>query len=489
MAVGVTVTRTASAGQLFPVPVPSASYFVVGLAARGPSAAVTRITSMAQFENTYGTRPSYGNLYDDVSLFFAEGGAEAYIARVVGPAATSGALATALLDRAATPLATMQFAASGPGSWSSDVTINILAGTVPNTFSVSILYLGIEVERYANLTSPQDAVTKMAGSAWVIPTDLASATVAPNNNPAVTVTSVALSAGTDDRASVTATVLVAALARFGPQYGDGCVAVPGGGDTTHAGIIAHCAANNRTGILVSARGAGTTQLATLAASYTSNGEYAGLFAPWIQTRDVFGGLRTQPPDGYVAAVRSRAHRQVGPWQAPAGDRSRSLTVVAPDQLFDQVTSGALEDAKVNPILPVSGGVRLYGWRSVSVDLPNWRLLTGIDVINRIVVAAQRGLDPMIFDTIDARGHLLARVEGVLRGIVGPMADAGGLYPWIQSDASGAPVQFDPGYLIATDPSRDVASGNQVNATVAVRVSPTAALLALTVTKVGVTRRF
>ncbi|HZE02611.1 MAG TPA: hypothetical protein VE155_12685 [Pseudonocardiaceae bacterium] len=487
MAVGVTVTRTAAAGSLFPVPVPSASYFVAGLAQRGSATAVTRVTSMADFEATFGTRPSYGNLYDDAATFFAEGGGEAYVARVVGPAATSGALATPLNDRAGTPVPTMQFTAQGPGSWSSDVTIAILAGTVPNTFTVSVAYLGVEQERYANLASPQDAIAKMSGSAWVVPTDLASVTAAPNNNPAVTGSPVALAAGADDRSSVTSTMLVAALARFGPQFGDGCVAIPGGGDTTHAGLIAHAAANNRTAILVSSRGAGSTQLSTLAASYGS--EYAGLFAPWIQIRDSFGGLNTIPPDGYVAAVRSRAHRQVGPWQAPAGDRSKSVTVVAPDQIFDQVTSGALEDAKVNPILATAGGVRLYGWRSLSSDLPNWRLLTGIDVINRIVVAAQQSIDPLIFDTIDARGHLLARVEGVLLNIVQPMAALGGLYPWIDVDSGGQPVLVDPGYIVTTDPSRDVASGNRVRATVGVRVSPTAVLLELTVTKVGVTRQF
>lgn len=487
MPVGVSVTRTASAGQLYPAPVPSASYFVVGLADRGPATAISRVTSLAQFEAIYGTRPSYGNLYDDVAAFFAEGGGEAYIARVVGGAATAGALATPLQDRAGTPINTMQFTASGPGAWSSGVTIAISNGSVPNTFTVSVAYLGVEVERYANLTSPQDAVTKMAGSTWVVASDLASATAAPNNNPAVTGSPVALSAGTDDRGAVNAAALVTALARFGPQYGDGCVAIPGGGDATHAGLITHAKANSRLAILVSARGAGTTQLATLAASLDS--EYAGLFAPWVLTRDAFGGTRAIPPDGYVAAVRSRAHRTEGPWQAPAGDRARSVTIIAPDQIFDAATSAALEDAKVNPILPIAGGVRLYGWRSLSSDVSNWRLLTGIDVINRIVVAAQQGLDPMIFDAIDARGHLLARVEAVLQGIVKPMADAGGLFPWIEVDGTGQPTQFDPGYQITTDPSRDVASGNRVKATVAVRVSPTAALLELTVTKVGVTRRF
>ena len=486
MPVGVTVTRTAAAGSLFPIPVPSASYFVVGLAQRGSATEVVRVTSLAAFEAAFGARPSYGNLYDDLAMFFSEGGGEAYIARVVGPAATEGSLATALVDRAGTPLSTLQVTAKGPGAWSSDVTVEVANGTITNTFTLIVRYQGTEVERFPNLTSPAAAVTETAGSQWIKVTNLASATAAPNNNPAVSGPT-ALAAGTDDRASVTSTHLVNALARFGPQYGDGAVAIPGGGDATHAGLITHAEANNRTAILASARGTTSSQLATLANGLDS--EYAGLFAPWVLTRDAFGGLLAIPPDGYIAAVRSRAHRDMGPWAAPAGERAQSNIVVAPDQIFDATTVNALEDAKVNPIIPLASGVMLYGWRSLSSDTRNWRLLTGIDVINRIVVAAQADLKPMLFSTIDAKGHLLSRIESALVAIVDPMAKAGGLYPWIELDSGGQPVQYDPGYLVTTDPSREVASANMIEAQVAVRVSPTAVLVALTITKVGVTRRF
>ncbi len=486
MPVGVTVTRTAAAGSLFPIPVPSASYFTVGLAERGSATEVARVTSLAQFEAVFGVRPNYGNLYDDIAMFFSEGGGEAYVARVVGPAATQGSLATPLVDRAGTPLSTLQVTAKGPGAWSSGVTVQIVNGTILNTFTLIVAHLGLEVERFANLVSPADALTRTAGSTWITLTNLASATAAPNNNPAVSGPT-ALAAGTDDRASVVAATLVAALARFGPQFGDGAVAVPGGGDATHAGLIAHAEGHNRMAILASARGTTASQLATLANGLDS--EFAGFFGPWVLTRDAFGGLLAIPPDGYVAAVRARAHRDLGPWAAPAGERSRSGVVVAPDQIFDNATANSLEDSKVNPILPLTSGVRLYGWRSLSSDTPNWRLLTGIDVINRIVVAAQVDLERMLFETIDAKGHLLSRIEGALIAIVEPMAKAGGLYPWIELDAGGQPIELDPGYLVTTDPTREVASANLVKATVAVRVSPTAVMVMLTVTKVGVTRRF
>lgn len=487
MAVGVVIQRTAASGPPYPAPTPSAQAFFVGLADRGPSVDVTLVTSTAQYEAVYGVRPSYGNLYDAVATFFAEGGSSVYVARATGPDATEGSLASPLPDRAGTPVSTLQITAQGPGAWSSDLTVVVTDGSVPNTFTLSIRYLGVEVEKYANLANPQAAVSRTSGSSWVRLADLASASTAPTNNPAVTVSPVALSAGTDDRGSVDAAAMVAALARFGAQYGDGAVAIPGGGDSTHAGLIAHAEANNRIALLATAQGSTANQLATLANSLDS--EYAGLFAPWVNIRDNYGGLLTIPPEGYIAAVRARAHRAVGPWQAPAGERARSKTIVSCDQVFDAITAGALEDAKVSPILPATTGVRLYGWRSLSSDTDNWRLLTGADVVNRIVVSAGQQLDPLVFSAIDAKGHLLGQVEGALQGIVAPMAALGGLYPWIDSSSAGQPVQVDPGYAITTDSTREVASANEVIATLAVRVSPTAALIQLTVTKVGVTRQF
>lgn len=487
MPVGVQINRTAAAGPVYPAPTPSATYFAAGLTERGPDVDVSRVTSLAEFEAVYGPRPTYGNLYDDIATYFAEGGSAAQIARVVGPAATEGSLASPLVDNASVPVATLQVTAQGPGAWSAGLAVDVDAGSVDNTFTLSVLYNDEVVERYANLASPQEAVSRTSGSSWVRLTDLGSTTAPPQNNPAITASPVALAAGSDDRAAVDAAALVAALDRFGAQFGDGAVAIPGGGDAVHAGLIAHASGHNRIALLATTQGLTTSQLATLAASL--NTEYAGLFTPWVRIRDAFGGTRAISPEGYVAAARSRAHRQVGPWQAPAGERSRSVSIVAADEIYDQVTAGALNDAKVSPIMPVPGGVRLYGWRSLSADEANWEYLTGAEVINRIVVAAETELDPLVFSSIDAKGHLLSRVEGALQGIVAPLADRNGLFPWVELDAGGQPVQIDPGYQITTQSSREVASANKVVATLAVRVSPTAALVELTVSKVGVTRRF
>lgn len=478
----VVVTTGAVAGPSTPNRAPSSTYFAVGLAERGPTTGAERITSLQDFVDAFGTRPAYGNLYDDVRTFFEEGGTRCFVARVVGPAATTGTLASPLQDRAETPVSTLQVTAKGAGQWSSRVKVQVADGSIDDTFTLRILFDDVVVESYVNLRSPQEAVSRTASSDWVTVSDLASATVAPDNNPDVTVTPVALAAGSDDRASVNAAVQVAALTRFTPDLGDGCVAIPGGGDAVHAGLIAHANTSYRTAILSTARGTTVDDLVALAASYDE--PRAGLFGPWVRIPDGFGGARAIPPDGYIAGARARAIEAVGPWQAPAGERARFRFVAAVDQVLTDADSTALDAGKVSAII----GNRLYGWRSLSEDAINWFLLTSADVLNHVTVRARDAVAADVFATIDAKGHLLSSISGKLEGIVAPIASSGGLYPWIDENTQEV---LDPGYKIVANASnnpRAVAAQNRVYANVGIRPSPSAAMVFLSVTNAGILAR-
>jgi hypothetical protein len=482
---GVKVTTGAVAGPSSPNRAPSSTYFVVGLASRGPTDRAVMVSSLADFQQQFGVRPTYGNLYDDVRTFFEEGGTRCYVARAVGPAATTGALSTPLMDRASTPVATLSVHATGPGAYSSDIAVQIVAGSVTNTFTLKVLYQGQVVETYVNLVSPQDAVQRTSSSAWIVVQDLASATVAPNNNPAV-VGPVSLAAGADDRANATSTVMVGLLALFQRNLGDGAVAIPGGGDSVHAGLMAHADAYNRIAILSTARGSDKEDLSSLAASIDD--KRAGLFAPWVRIDDGFGGTRAIPPDGYIAAVRARAHETVGPWRAAAGDIALSRYVRAVDDVFEKSDSDDLNSSKVNIIIGAPTGVRNYGWRSLANDQVNWGMLTGADVLNRVSWEAESRSEQFVFGVIDPKGHLLAALAGVLEGILAPMADANGLYAWID-DTSGQ--QIDPGYKVvadATNNNRTTEAANAIYASIGIRVAPSGEMVYLTVTKAGVTAR-
>jgi hypothetical protein len=479
---GVTITTGAVAGPSTPTVAPASTYMAVGLAERGATDVAVLCNSFAEFEAEFGGRQSYGALWDDAKTFFEEGGTRGYFARVVGPAATTGALASPLMDSAATPLATLNVAARNQGAWSSRVSVQVVAGATDDTFRLKVLLDGKVVKDYTNLHSPAEAVSRASADPYIKLTDAGSVTAAPDNNPAV-VGPVSLAAGTDDRASVTATNYTDALALFDIGKGDGAVAIPGIGPSVHAALIAHADENNRIALLCEARTADAATIIDTAA--VLDAKRAGLFAPWIRVPDSFGGTRTISPEGYVAAARARAHA-TGPWQAAAGENSKARYVVAPDVAYTAIEGNDFDAAKVNVIRTVAGSVRLYGWRSLAADEVNWGYLIGADTVNRVVTEAYRQLEPYLFGVIDSRGHLLAKIEGTLIGIVQPMAAADGLFARVADDGE---TILDPGYRVNVSRELNTTESlalNQVLAELGIRVSPTAALVKLTVTKAAVT---
>lgn len=479
---GVTVTVGAVSGPSAPTLAPASTYFAVGLADRGPTDVATLVTSFAQFQTLFGARVSYGALWDSLKCFFEEGGTRAYVTRVVGPAATTGTLTGGLMDRQTEAEATLNVSARSAGAWSSQITLKVSDGPTAATYRLQVYVGGTLVHDWANLSSPQEAVSRSSGSPYIRITDAGSVGVAPENNPVATAI-VTLAAGTDDRASVTSAHHVTALTLFNRELGDGAVAIPSGGTAVHAGLIAHADANNRLALLSGARSSDKATLTGVAVALDA--KRAGLFAPWVRVPDEFQGTRAISPEGYVAGARARAHA-TGPWRAAAGQISRSRYVVAPDQVFGTTDSEDLDDNKVNVIRTVGGATVIYGWKSLAADRENWEYLTGADTVNRVVTEIYRQTEPYVFGVIDSRGHLLAQLQGTLEGIVKPMADAGGLYA--REDPTDRTIVLDPGYRVRVSELNDVstAARNTVLAEVGIRVSATAADVLLTVTKAAVT---
>lgn len=487
---GVGITTGTAAGPAAPGRAPASTYFVVGQAERGPSDRAVLVSNFADFVALYGESTPYASLYDDVRTFFEEGGARAYIARVVGDAAATGTLSTGLQDRAEPPVATLAVAAASPGVWSSRVSVMILDGATASTFRLQVYFDGVLVEDFANLTSPANAVARIndgiGASDYIRLTNVGSASVAPQNNPIATANPVSISAGSDDRASIVTADYVTALALFPEGYGDGAVAIPGMGSAVHEALVEHADAYNRLALLASERGNDKATLLGQAASLDA--PRAGLFAPWIKVPDGQGGAKVISPEGYVAGCRARAHDQTGPWAAAAGLVAQARRVVAPDQVFTPADSNDLDAGKVNMILTIAASTRLYGWRSLSADQINWKMLSYADVVNRVVTECKRLLEPYVFSAIDGRGHLLSAMAGTLEGIVKPLADLGGLFPWVEDGPNG-PTQIDPGYKITTGSelnSRATLANDEVRAQVSIRPAPTAATVLLTVNKASVT---
>lgn len=484
---GVVITTGAVSGPTAPGRAPASTFFLVGQAERGPVDLPVRLNSFGDYLRQFGGPTSFATLHDQLRAFFEEGGSRAWVVRVVGDGATTGNLSAALQDRGTTPAPTLSVAASSPGAWSSRVSVKVLDGPTNDTFRLQVLLDGDVVEDFANLRSPAEAVSRInessGASSYIRVTNAGSTATAPANNPVATPSPVALTAGNDQRASLVAADYIAALDLFNADYGDGAVAIPALGSAVHAALVAHANATNRVAILAAERSTDPSTLLAQAASLDA--PRAGLFAPWVKVPDGSGGSRVISPEGYVAACRSRAHEMTGPWRAGAGEIAKARWVVAADQQFSSQTASDLDAGKVNVITTIAAAVRVYGWRSLSDDVANWRFLSSADTVNRVVVEARAKLEPYVLAPIDDKGHLLASMQGTLEGIVKPMADLGGLFGWTDDDGT----ERDPGYKVTVDGtlnSRASLADNQVFAQLGLRPAPTAALVYLTVTKASVT---
>lgn len=476
---GVNVRTATRSGPVNPTVPESGRYFVVGQFERGRTDVAQRVRSLAELEVLYGSRVSYGSAYDDLRTYFEEGGTEAYVVRVVGPAATKGTLT--LMDGAGTPASSLKVDAIGAGAWSTGVTVTVAAGTLASTYKLTINGpLADDTETYDNLLTAADGVAALSRSAYVRGTDMGGAK--PAN-----LTATALSAGADDRASITASIMGDGLDLFGPEFGAGAVAIPGyASSLVGADLMAHAKTNRRLALMAPALGASVSDAITAASSLIGvDGEYGGLFYPWV--RVPLGGSASKliSPEGYVAAQRARAHLDVGPWAAPAGERAIARFVMGLERELTRAQGDQLDEGHVSAIRTIAGTTRLYGWRSLSSDVDNYALLTGRDVLNTVAYECERRLERYVFQTIDGKGQLLASVAGELVGIVDPMRAAGGLYE--NYDADGNLV--DPGYSVDVGPTVNtlaVLNANKIAAVLALRVSPVGTLIDLTIVKAGLT---
>lgn len=484
---GVTVINETRTGPGGPSDPPERQYFVAGITERGPIDRPVRVRNLNRFARAFGPRVTYGFLTDDLRTFFEEGGAIANVVRVVGPDAVASTGTS--VDRAGTPVDTIEWNAIDPGAWGDGLDVIVAAGTTSGVkITVSTPDDPAE-EVYDNLATPAAIVAAVnADSTLIVATNLASATVAPNNLPAVG--TVALAGGDDDRDAVVAADFIAALDLFNLELGAGAAAIPGiplsAGEVSD--FAAWCASHRRIGLVhgdeTADQAAAIDDVEDLV-GIDDNEEQVGYFWPWV-TIDDAGTVRTIPPTGYVAGVRARTIKKIGAWRPPAGEIAVAKYVTGPAAEVTRAEADVLYEAGVNPIRTIAGTTRLYGWRPLSDDLEQWSLLSYADLVHKLTVDGENLLEPYVFETIDGRGQLLGRIEGALIGMAGTIAAAGGLYA--RSDpATGE--QVDPGYRVdMSENTLETAFLNEVHATLACRPSPAGTLIVLKIVKASATAR-
>jgi len=461
--------------------------FIVGLAERGPASTPVTVRSIGEFTQVFGGYIADSYAYDTLKIFFDEGGRLANFVRVVGPTTSKGSVT--LTGGTNTPLITLT--ATSPGRYSADYQVKVEASplalnqSTPDVVNVALLHQGAPVANARNARTCAEIAAKLGVNGLV------KVQLTPEANGALlpTVGSFPLSAGDDDVLHVTPQQFYKALELFPATMGPGAVAIPdlAGVEQAWHVVTEHAENNRRIALLAADRdNSDALSLQRVFSQSPVVSDSAGVFAPWIKVRSE-GTTRTIPPVGYVAGVRARTIQQVGVWRVPAGSIADSKAIVELDAAYTREEGEALDEAGVSLIRKIVNTNRLYGYRSLAKD-DNYHFLTARDFVNKLAYDCEALLEDFVFESIDGAGHLVTRLENALLGYLIPIANLNGLYPLL--DDAGSPI--DPGYVVDVGPSVNTPaslSRNELNAKVGVRISPTAAMVNLTIVKVPVQQAF
>lgn len=476
---GVNVTSRAAIAPDGP-PTDTGVWFVGGQAEKGPTNTWALLHNMTDFDAVYGDRfTPLPTLYDSVDTFFRDGGRQAYVIRVVGPGATKGTLTS--VDRAGTPVPTIAVDALSEGAYSSEISREVVNGVGANTFALIIRSEGAIVEQSGDLANPAAAVAWAANSKFVRVRDLASASAAPTNNPAVS-PATALSAGTDDRTSITDVHRTAALDKFTADLGPGQVSWPGATTTAIGNALqAHAQLRNRTAILDSPdTGVAGDMIATVANILLSpEPERCAVFGPQAIVPGLTPGtIRTVPMSAVVAGIMARNDAVNGTGTPAAGQNGQSRYAIDVTHTYSDADRKAANDAGVNIVKPLYGPITIYGYRTCSADL-RWRSLA--DQRLRMEIANLAGIigEEYVFQKIDPQGHTIAGYGGALKAMLTRFYNQGSLFGLTPDDAFSVNVGDSVNTILTK-------AAGELHAVLGLKMSPFAEMVFIEIVKVPIT---
>ena len=330
----------------------------IGWAAQGPTDEAALVESWGDFQTQFGGLNSNSFLGYSVNQFFANGGQQAYIVRLVattqsGTAATATAPVVAPTTAPVTATTTvnvqigasnvtppttvsysMDLAAANPGSWGNCIAITVTVPTGSLRFGLQVSFNNSVVEKFVNLsfdsTDPQYVLT-------VINNDSQYITLA--DAPTKLTTTTATSDATKLKNGVDGTPLSpgdpnfeTALLTTGGTSGlylldrveiFNLLCVPGETEaSTVSTLQMYCASRRALFIMDAPQTIGIPDLVKNGPSgYT--GQYAAnsaLYFPWVLAADPLFGNRPSlmPPCGFVAGIYGATDTSRGVWKAPAG---------------------------------------------------------------------------------------------------------------------------------------------------------------------------
>jgi hypothetical protein len=128
-------------------------------------------------------------------------------------------------------------------------------------------------------------------------------------------------------------------------------------------------------------------------------KYGAYYFPWIQVYDPDKGNIFVPPSGHIAGVYSRTDSERGVHKAPANEIVRGAL-----GLKYNVSKGEqdlLNPKGINAIRFMSGGIRIWGARTLSSD-PSWRYINVRRLFIMVESSIERATQWVVFEPNDHR---------------------------------------------------------------------------------------
>lgn len=429
-----------------------------GAAERGPETA-TLITDWSTYKKTYGDLKNAYDLGYAVYHFFANGGRNCYVVRVVGTYDTVGGTADSVTPDAASSLdvpyypngsasasaALFDAEAISNGTWGNDLSVSIAAGLVDTTssahgtFTVVVSLNGSEVERWPEVTLDPD------GNRYV-------ATVINNYSKYISISGVSTTAPDATLAWITSVDNVAAFSGgtegvVGPQDFAGAAdkvdvlkgtliinAVGQTSTTALTPLINKAVARGDSFVIIDPDKTSETlsDLQTVASNFSglSNGGYAAHYAPALVMADPAktgpGAIRTTYPGGAVAGLITRTEVQRSVAKAPAGFDADMRGALGLSVKLSDADIGTLYDGTpyVNSFKAVPGaGVVVYGARTLARSTSD-KFIPVRRTLNYLKYSLKDLTSFAVFEPNDA--NLWNRINITVSGFLGEFYRSGGL---------------------------------------------------------------
>lgn len=362
-----------------------------GTAARGPLTP-TLINSWSAFKSTYGDVSLDHEMGFSVYHYFANGGRDAYVVRVLRTTG-EGSLADAAVatvpyypnGTGAASASLLDVAAASEGEWGNSLTVTTTLGStaptssVTPTFNLSVKLGGIEVERWNELSidpSNNRYVETVLNTYSKYVTVAVDGTPTANALWAFYTTPVSFSGG-DEGDPVDDAQYVAALARLDTVDGVLLINAPGQtGSTVVNALLAKAEERGNSFVIIdptnvtdaTSIGAGTI------AGYTPS-SYGAVYYPMLKmvdpTKTGPGAIRDTYPGGAIAGIYIRTDFTRSVAKSPAGYAAEVRNALGVTGSFTAAESSTLYDSfGVNILKAVPGaGIVVNGARTLDRTTP------------------------------------------------------------------------------------------------------------------------